>query len=105
MRFELRDNPQYRSITPNEYLEEGTLVWIESFADAYYNVQVEGPFLIIDGWGPLWFGTANQNKPNGKHVVLHSTLTGEQRQISWHSFLNETLYVLQEGLCTDVETK
>ena len=105
MRFELRDNPQYRSIKPTEYVEEGTLVWIESFADAYYNVQVEGPFLIIDGWGPLWFGTANQNKPDGKSVTLYCTITGEHRQISWHSFLNETFYVIQEESCTDVDTK
>ena len=103
---ELRFNDDFRSITPNEFIEEGNLVWIERFKDAYYNVEVLGPFVIEDGWGPVWFGSPNQNSPDQDHVRLVSTITGDIRRVTYGSFLNETFYVMnEEKLCTDVETK
>ena len=102
----IRDTKQFRSITPAEYVEEGTLVWIESFRNAHYEVGIDGPYIIIDGWGPSWFGSPNQNNPNTKNfVLLYSTDTGGNREITWGSFLNETFYVMTEELCTDVGTK
>ena len=102
----LRNNKDFRSITPNEYISEGNLVWIERFKDAYYNIEVEGPFVIVEGWGPLWFGSPNQNSPRPKeYVKLVSTITGESRRVTHGHFLSETYYIMnEERLCTDVET-
>ena len=102
----LRDNQDFRSITPTEFLPEGTFVWSERFADAYYTVAFEGPFVIKEGWGPIWFGSPNQNKPKCDFVTLVSTINGEVWRVSYGSFLNTTFYVMnEERLCTDVETK
>ena len=101
----LRDNADFRSITPTEFIPEGTLVWTERFIDAYYNEQVEGPFVIEEGWGPIWFGSPNQNKPDKDFVKLVSTITGEVRRVTYGSFLATSFYVMnEEKLCTDVET-
>ena len=103
----LNNNPDFRSITPNEYVEEGTLVWIERFADAYYNVEVDGPYVIDEGWGPIRFGSKNMNRNYPKKFVkLVSTITGEVREITHGHFLSETFYVMnEERLCIDVEIK
>lgn len=102
----LRDNEDFRSITPTEFIPEGTLVWSERFADAYYNVAVEGPYVIEEGWGPIWFGSPNQNKPKSDFVTLISTINGEVWKVTYGTFLNTTFYVMnEERLCTDVETK
>lgn len=102
----LRDNKDFRSITPTEFIPEGTLVWSEGIVDAYYTVGIEGPFVIEEGWGPVWFGSPNQNKPKCDYVTLVSTITGEVWRVSYGSFLNTTFYVMnEERLCTDVETK
>ena len=103
---ELRFNDDFRSISPTEFIEEGNLVWIERFSDGYYNVEVVGPFIIENGWGPVWFGSPNQNSPDQDHVRLVSTITGNVRRVTYGSFLNETFYIMnEERLCTDVETK
>ena len=102
----LRSNDNFRSITPTEFIPEGTLVWTERFVDAYYNEEVEGPFVIEEGWGPIWFGSPNQNKPDKDFVKLVSTITGEVRRVTYGSFLATSFYVMnEEKLCTDVETK
>ena len=104
--MQLRDNEDFRSITPTEFLPEGTLVWSERFADAYYNVAIEGPYVIEEGWGPIWFGSPNQNKPKCDFVKLVSTITGETWRVTYGTFLNTTFYVMnEEKLCTDVEVK
>ena len=106
MHVSLRNNNYFRSITPTEYIPEGNLIWIESFKDAYYTIQVEGPFVIEEGWGPIWFGAPNQNKPDHDYVRLVSTVSGEIRRVCYGSFLHETYYVMnEEKLCIDVETK
>lgn len=103
---ELMHNDDFRSITPNEFIEEGTLVWIERFKDAYYNVEIEGPYVIEEGWGPIWFGSPNQNSPKADYVKLISTINGEVRKITYGSFLASSFYVMnEERLCTDVETE
>ena len=103
---DLKHNDDFRSISPNEFIEEGNLVWIERFKDAYYNVEVVGPFVIEDGWGPVWFGSPNQNSPDQDHVRLVSTITGATRRVTYGSFLNETFYVMnEEKLCTDADPK
>lgn len=103
----LRDNKDFRSIAPTEYIPEGNLVWIERFEnDAYYDIEIEGPYVIVEGWGPIWFGSANQNKPDQDYVKLVSTITGEVRLIVYGSFLHQTFYTInEESLCTGVETK
>ena len=102
----LKNNQDFRSITPTELLPEGTLVWSERFADAYYNVAIEGPYVIEEGWGPIWFGSPNQNKPKCDFVKLVSTITGEVWHVTYGSFLNTTFYVMnEERLCTDAEMK
>ena len=104
--MQLRDNKDFRNITPTEFIPEGTLVWSERFADAYYNVAIEGPYVIEEGWGPIWFGSPNQNKPKSDFVKLVSTITGEVWQVTYGTFLNTTFYVMnEERLCTDVDTK
>ena len=104
--MQLRGNEDFRSIKPTEFLPEGTLVWSERFADAYYNVAIEGPYVIEEGWGPIWFGSPNQNKPKCDFVKLVSTITGEVWNVTYGSFLNTTFYVMnEERLCTDVDTK
>ena len=104
---ELRHNSDFRSISPQEYIEGGNLVWIERFIDAYYTVEVLGPYVILEGWGPAWFGPKNMNNPRPrKYVRIMSTITGDVRDITHGHFLNETFYVMnEEKLCTDVETK
>ena len=103
---ELRFNDDFRSITPNEFISEGTLVWSERFTDAYYNVAVEGPYVIEEGWGPIWFGSPNQNKPDADFVKLISTITGAVWEVSYGTFLNTTFYVMnEEKLCIDADPK
>ena len=103
---ELRFNEDFRTISPNEFIEEGTLVWSERFRNAYYDVEVEGPFVIEEGWGPIWFGSPNQNTPDKDYVKLVSTITGEVRRVTYGSFLSTSFYVMnEEKLCTDVETQ
>ena len=104
--MKLHGNDDFRSITPTEFIPEGTLVWSERFADAYYNVAIEGPYVIEEGWGPIWFGSPNQNKPKSDFVRLVSTITGEVWHVTYGTFLNTTFYVMnEEKLCTDVETR
>ena len=104
--MQLHGNDDFRSITPTEFIPEGTLVWSERFADAYYNVAIEGPYVIEEGWGPIWFGSPNQNKPKSDFVKLVSTITGEVWHVTYGTFLNTTFYVMnEERLCTDVEIK
>ena len=102
----LKGNKDFRSITPTEFIPEGTLVWSERFVDAYYNIAIEGPYVIEEGWGPIWFGSPNQNKPKSDFVSLVSTITGELWQVTYGTFLNTTFYVMnEERLCIDAETK
>ena len=53
---ELRFNEDFRTISPNEYVQEGTLVWVERFSDEYYNVEVEGPLLSKEDGGLFGLG-------------------------------------------------
>ena len=102
-------NSNFRSVTPNEYFGNSTLVWIERTQLCAIQgtvTEVEGPFFVEEGWGPRWFGPANQNAPNKDYVRLVSTITGETRRVTYGSFLHQTFYVMnEEKLCTDVETK
>jgi len=104
--MKLNNNPDFRSITPNEFIEEGTLVWIERNSHTG-DVVEEGPHIIEGGWGPIWFGSPNGNKmrTNSK-VKLISTVNGHLEEVTWGSFLFTTYYVMnEEKLCIDVETK
>ena len=104
--MQLRGNKDFRSITPNEFIPEGTLVWSERFVDAYYTIGIEGPYVIEEGWGPIWFGSPNQNKPKCESVKLISTISGEEWHVTHGTFLNTTFYVMnEERLCTDVEIR
>tara|TARA_R110001599_G_scaffold234783_1_gene433964 strand:- start:161 stop:499 length:339 start_codon:yes stop_codon:yes gene_type:complete len=96
----------FRSISPNEYIEENTLVWVQR-NDHFNEEIVEGPFVIESGWGPLWFGSPNENKPKSKSgVKLISTVSNDEEIVTWRSFLFTTYYVINEGkLCIDVEMK
>ena len=102
--MKLNGNPDFRSISPNEFVPEGTLVWCER--NNYSNETIiEGPFVIEEGWGPIWFGSPNQNSPDGECVLLVSTITGRVSRVYWSSFLAATYYVMnEEKLCTDAET-
>lgn len=94
----------FRSISPNEYIEENTLVWVER-NDHFNGEIIEGPFVIESGWGPLWFGPPNEKKPKSS-VKLISTVSNDEEIVTWRSFLFTTYYVMdEEKLCTDVETK
>ena len=104
--MKLNNNPQFRSISPNEFIEEGTLVWLER--NKHNNEStVEGPHIIQDGWGPIWFGSPNGNKRDSSNKVkLISTLTGFVEDVTWGSFLFTTYYVMnEEKLCIDAEIK
>ena len=104
--MQLKGNQDFRSITPTEYIPEGNLVWVEQNHEVYFDIEVEGPFVIEEGWGPIWFGTANQNKPDQDYVKLVSTVTGEIRRVTYGSFLHQTFYIInEEKLCTDAEIK
>ena len=102
----LRDNKDFRSITPNEFVPEGTLVWLERSQHNNDSI-VEGPFVIEEGWGPIWFGSPNGNKRDSNNrVKLVSTITGLVEDVTWGSFLFTSYYVMnEEKLCTDVETQ
>ena len=102
----LNKNKDFRSISPNEYIEEGTLVWIERNGH-YQGVTFMGPYILEEGWGPLWFGSPNENKPKSKSCVkLVDTVTGDIDIVTWRSFLFTTYYVLnEEKTCIDAETK
>ena len=104
--MKLNNNTDFRSITPNEFIEEGTLVWIERNTHTG-DVIEDGPHVIEEGWGPIWFGSPNGNKRHSNNKVkLVSTITGLVEDVTWASFLFTTYYVMnEEKLCTDVETK
>ena len=104
---ELKYNDNFRYLSPNEHAEAGTLVWIERFKDAYYNVEVVGPFVIQEGWGPQWFGDKNEIKgASKKRVSIGCTHTGRTYRVTHANFLNECYYVInEEKVCIDVETK
>ena len=104
--MQLNNNPNFRSITPNEFVEEGTLVWIERNSHSG-DVVEEGPHFIENGWGPIWFGSPNGNKRDTTDKVkLVSTITGLVEDVTWGSFLFTTYYVMnEEKSCIDVETK
>ena len=90
---ELKYNDDFRYISPNEYIEEGTLVWIERFKDAYYNVEVLGPFVIEEGWGPVWFGpkniTALINTPKAQNATISFiTMYGKKFTLSPFDFIS-----------------
>ena len=104
--MQLNNNPNFRSITPNEFIEEGTLVWTERNRHNNSSV-VQGPYIVEQGWGPLWFGDASRNKSNQHNKVrLMSTHTGFVEEVTWGSFLFTTYYVMtEEKLCIDAEIK
>ena len=68
---------------------------------------VEGPYIVEDGWSPIWFGPPNGNKMHANNKVkLVSTITGLVEDVTWRSFLFTTYYVMnEEKLCIDVEIK
>ena len=104
--MQLNNNPDFRSISPNEFIEEGTLVWTE-MSRHNNDTVIEGPHVIQEGWGPIWFGPPNGNKmETTSNVKLISTVTGIEEIVTWGSFLFTTYYVMnEERLCTDAETK
>ena len=101
------NNKDFRNISPNEYIEEGTLVWTERNTLRTGEIVVAGPYVVENGWGPIFFGSPNENKPQtNSKVKLICTNTGDIESVSWRSFLFTTFYVInEERLCTDVETK
>ena len=104
--MKLAGNKDFRCITPNEFVPEGTLVWSERNTHNNESI-VEGPYVIEEGWGPIWFGSPNGNKREAKdRVRLVSTITGDVEDVTWGSFLFTTYYVMnEERLCTDAEIK
>lgn len=104
--MQLNNNPDFRSISPNEFVEGGTLVWSERSSHNNEPI-IEGPHVILEGWGPIWFGSPNGNKRNSDNRVrLVSTVTGAVEDVTWGSFLFTTYYVMnEEKLCIDVATK
>ena len=92
----LNNNPNFRSITPNEYIEKGTLVWLERNRHTGTPI-VQGPYIIEGGWGPEWFGGEIKDKKNQHNKVrLLSTVTGFVEDVTWGSFLFTTYYVMNE---------
>lgn len=94
--MQLNNNPDFRSITPNEYVPGGTLVWTER--NTHNNgLIIEGPFIIHEGWGPIWFGSANANKrETTQRVELIDTDGGDVQYVTWGSFLFTSFYILKE---------
>ena len=105
--MQLNGNPEFRSITPNEYVPGGTLIWSERNSHNGNDHIVEGPFIIHEGWGPIWFGSANGNKRDTtQRVELIDPDGGAVQHVTWGSFLFATFYVInEEESCTDAETK
>ena len=105
--MKLMSNKDFRSITPNEFVEKGTLVWMERTMLRTGEPYVIGPYVLESDWGPIYFGHANQNNPKIKSKVkLLSTIDGDVEFVSHRSFLFTTYYIInEEKLCTDVETK
>ena len=106
----LHSNPDFRSISPNESVKKGTLVWLERTESCPVGTgflhKVQGPFVITDGWGPSWFGSTKSNNPSKDYVKLVSTNTGYEHYVTFGSFLYETYYIIdEEKLCIDAETK
>lgn len=104
--MKLHNTQDFRSISPNEYIEEGTLVWLHR-NDHFNGEVVLGPYVIEDGWGPIWFGSPNENKPSSTSgVKISSTISRDTEIVTWRSFLFTTYYVMnEEKLCIDAETK
>jgi hypothetical protein len=102
----LSENRVFRSISPNEYVKMGDLVWIETTDQITFDSKVEGPYFIADGWGPEWFGSPHQNSKKCGFVLLQSAEARYDHYVTHGSFLNNTYYVMnEEKLCTDAETK
>ena len=104
--MKLRKNIKFRSISPNEYVKKGGLVWIETTDRITMDSIVNGPYFIVEGWGPAWFGSPNQNKKERGFALLCSTDKAYDHYVTHESFLNNTYYTInEETQCTDVETK
>ena len=105
----LRENKNFRSITPNEWIQKGQLIWIEKTEVCNiqgYVTTVEGPFICAEGWGPMFFGHPSRNNPDRDYVNLISTINGEEHRVAYGSFLYQTYYIInEEESCIDAETK
>ena len=104
--MKLRNNANFRSISPNEYIQGGNLVWVETTDIITMDPKIEGPYFITEGWGPEWFGSPNQNSKECGFVLLQSAETRYDHYVTHRSFLNNTYYIMnEEKLCIDAETK
>ena len=86
---------KFRSLSPNEYIEEGTLIWMERNSNVNNAPIFTGPYILESGWGPVWFGSPNENKPESKsRVKLIDTINGDINVVTWRSFLFTTYYII-----------
>ena len=95
----LMGNSNFVTIDHTDWLEENQLIWIErtdSCPIQGYITKVKGPFVVINGWGPMFFGHPSRNNPDKHYVKLICTNTGEERRVTYGSFLHETYYVISE---------
>ena len=92
----LHNNVNFRSISPNEYIQEGNLVWVETTDPVTMAPKVEGPYFVTKGWGPEWFGSPNQNSKDCGFVLLQSAETNYDHYVTHRSFLNNTYYTINE---------
>ena len=104
--MKFRGNKDFRSITPNEFITKGTLVWMERTMLRTGEPYIIGPYVLESDWSPDLFGPANQSTKTKSKVKLLSTIDGDVEFVSWRSFLFTTYFVMnEEKLCIDVETR
>lgn len=93
-----KDN-HFRSISPNEYIEPLTLVWIESTEPCTTRGVItlqKGPYVILEGWGPDWFGSIGTSSGSSmSSVELLCTETGLSHYVTHRSFLFESYYIIK----------
>lgn len=84
--MKLHGNKFFKSVSPNEFVEKGTLIWTETTNVRNKHV-CEGPFFLLKDWNLEAFESK-------KSLSLLSIESGVVFFVNSYSFLFTTFYIL-----------
>jgi len=84
--MKLHGNKFFKSVSSNEFVEKGTLIWAET-TNVRNDHSCEGPFFLLQDWNPKAFESK-------KSLGLLSTESGVVLFVNSYSFLFTTFYIL-----------